>query len=196
MKPRPSTAVLPVELLLSAYREGIFPMAQEDGELHWHCPDPRAVFDLVDLVPDRTTARVLRSGKFSTTIDRAFEQVITACADRENTWLDQRLIRSYVELHRAGHAHSVEVWRGDELAGGLYGAAIGAAFFGESMFGMANAGKVAFYTLAAHLREHGFALFDTQYANEFTASLGAKEIPRSEFMKTLETAIKMPANFQ
>ncbi len=189
-------ATIPVDVLLAAYRQGVFPMAHEDGELYWHEPDPRAIFDLPGLAPDRTTTRILRSNRFTTTIDRAFTHVIDACADREETWIDPRIRASYVQLHEAGHAHSVEVWTGDELAGGIYGVAIGGAFFGESMFGANNAGKVAFYSLVDHLRKQGFMLFDTQYINDFTTTLGAKEITRADFLLTLKQAITHPVTFR
>lgn len=184
---RPS-ATIPVEVLLKAYSQGAFPMAHEDGELYWHQPDPRAVFDLEGLKPDPTTARILRSGRYTTTMDRAFEQVVRACADRDETWIDARIIASFVELHRSGHAHSLEVWEGPGLVGGIYGVVLGGAFFGESMFGANNAGKVAFYSMAEHIRAQGFVLFDTQYINPFTAQLGAYEIPRAEFDRLLEHA--------
>ena len=191
----PEVAVIPVDVLLAAYRQGIFPMAHDDGELYWHEPDPRAVFDLYNLTPDRTTARILRSQRFAVTIDQAFEVVIRACADREETWIDPRIKASYVQLHTAGHAHSMEAWTGNELAGGIYGVAIGGAFFGESMFGANNAGKVAFHSLVDHLRKQGFMLFDTQYINAFTAGLGAKEIARADFLLALQHAIAQPVTF-
>jgi leucyl/phenylalanyl-tRNA--protein transferase len=158
-------------------------MCHEDGEIHWHDPDPRAVFPLAELRPDAVSARQVRSGRYHCTLDRAFEDVIRACADRSETWLDERLIRSYIPLHAAGHAHSVECWEGDRLAGGIYGISIGSAFFGESMFGRQNAGRIAFHHLASRLQWAGYTLFDTQYINPFTASLGALEIPRSEFRR-------------
>ncbi len=175
--------VIPAEVLLEQYAHGRFPMCHEDGEIHWHDPDPRAVFPLAELRPDAVSARQVRSGRYHCTLDRAFEDVIRACADRSETWLDERLIRSYIPLHAAGHAHSVECWEGDRLAGGIYGISIGSAFFGESMFGRQNAGRIAFHHLASRLQWAGYTLFDTQYINPFTASLGALEIPRSEFRR-------------
>jgi len=175
--------VIPVEVLLEQYSKGRFPMCHEDGEIYWHDPDPRAVFPLAELRPDAVSLRKVRSGRYRCTLDRSFEAVIRACADRPKTWLDERMIRSYVALHAAGHAHSVECWEGDRLAGGIYGISIGSAFFGESMFGMQNAGRIAFHHLASRLQEAGYILFDTQYINPFTASLGALEIPRSEFRR-------------
>jgi leucyl/phenylalanyl-tRNA--protein transferase len=180
---------IPVEALLYGYRRGRFPMCHEDGDIYWHDPDPRAVFPLAALKPDAVSARQLRSGRYICTLDRAFEQVIRACADRPETWLDERMIRSYIALHKAGHAHSVECWAGDQLVGGIYGVSLGAAFFGESMFGHQNSGKVAFHSLAGLLQRAGYTLFDTQYINPFTAALGAIEVPRVQFRRSLATAL-------
>lgn len=185
----PLATAIPVEILLQAYTRGMFPMAHEDGELYWHEPDPRAVFDLAALQPDPRTARVIRSGRFRTSIDQAFEEVIDACADREETWIDDRIRASYTALFQAGYAHSVESWEGDRLVGGIYGVAMGSAFFGESMFSrVSNAGKVAFYALVDRLRAQGFTLFDTQYINPFTAQLGAREVPKAVFLGALADA--------
>jgi leucyl/phenylalanyl-tRNA--protein transferase len=171
-------------------------MCHEDGELYWHDPDPRAVFTLDTLEPDRRTARIIRSGRFTITRDKAFAEVIAACAEREDTWIDERIKASYVALHRAGHAHSMEAWQDQELVGGIYGVAVGGAFFGESMFTRAsNAGKVAFHALVAHLRERGFVLFDSQYINDFTAQLGAVEHPRERFRQDLKAALRLPVTF-
>jgi leucyl/phenylalanyl-tRNA--protein transferase len=187
---------IPPEILVKAYRKGLFPMCHEDGELYWHDPDPRAVFTLDTLEPDRRTARIIRSGRFTITRDKAFAEVIAACAEREDTWIDERIKASYVALHRAGHAHSMEAWQDQELVGGIYGVAVGGAFFGESMFTRAsNAGKVAFHALVAHLRERGFVLFDSQYINDFTAQLGAVEHPRERFRQDLKAALRLPVTF-
>jgi leucyl/phenylalanyl-tRNA--protein transferase len=185
---RPVPTIL-VDALLDGYRRGRFPMCHEDGEIYWHDPDPRAVFPLATLQPDAVTARQVRSGRYRCTLDTAFEQVIRSCADRPETWLDERMIRSYIALHEAGHAHSVECWAGDQLVGGIYGVSLGAAFFGESMFGRQNAGKVAFHSLAGRLQQAGYLLFDTQYINPFTAHLGATEVPRAQFRRSLATAL-------
>jgi leucyl/phenylalanyl-tRNA--protein transferase len=190
------SVIIPPEILVKAYRKGLFPMCHEDGELYWHDPDPRAVFTLDTLEPDRRTARIIRSGRFTITRDKAFAEVIAACAEREDTWIDERIKASYVALHRAGHAHSMEAWQGQELVGGIYGVAVGGAFFGESMFTRAsNAGKVAFHALVAHLRERGFVLFDSQYINDFTAQLGAVEHPRERFKQDLKAALRLPVTF-
>lgn len=182
--------------LLKAYAIGAFPMAHEDGDLYWHRPDPRAIFELGALAPDRVTARQLRNGHFAITVNAAFEAVMRRCADRESTWIDERLIEAYSDLHRRGHAHSVEAWREGALAGGIYGVALGGAFFGESMFGVNNAGKAAFHSLAGILKKAGFRLFDTQYINDFTRSLGAFEVSLSEFERRLADALAVTARFR
>ncbi|MBK7384781.1 MAG: leucyl/phenylalanyl-tRNA--protein transferase [Flavobacteriales bacterium] len=186
---------IPVDVLLKAYTRGVFPMAHDDGELYWHEPDPRAVFNLASIQPDPTTARVMRSGRYAITRDLKFEAVMRACAVRDETWIDERIIGSYVALHATGHAHSVEVREGEKLIGGIYGVALGGAFFGESMFGVNNAGKVAFYSLVKHIQQQGFVLFDSQYINPFTKRLGAIEIPKADFMQRLDHALSLTAHF-
>ncbi|MBL0127777.1 MAG: leucyl/phenylalanyl-tRNA--protein transferase [Flavobacteriales bacterium] len=188
-------ATIPVDVLLKAYAHGIFPMAHEDGELYWHEPDPRAVFDLPSIKPDSTAARVMRSGRYTITLHHDFEAVVRACATREETWIDERIIGSYVALHATGHAHSVEVREGEKLIGGIYGVALGGAFFGESMFGVNNAGKVAFHSLVKHIQQQGFVLFDSQYLNPFTQRLGAIEIPKADFIQRLDHALSLTAHF-
>ena len=182
--------------LLRAYRHGVFPMVHEDGELYWHDPDPRAVFPLDRLRPNARLRSFIRSHEYRCTIDVCFEEVIRACADRDSTWITEEMIAAYLGLHRSGHAHSVETWQGDALIGGIYGVSIGAAFFGESMFNRANnASKAAFHHLAAHLRDRGFVLFDSQYINTHTRSLGAIELPRDAFRSLLALAIESPDLF-
>lgn len=191
MIPVPMIPTIPVEVLLESYHEGRFPMCHEDGNLYWHDPDPRAIFPLEHIVPNARMQRALRSGKYRFSMDTAFSEVIRACAAREETWIDQRLIASYEAMFHSGHAHSVEVWQEKVLVGGIYGIAVGGAFFGESMFNrVPNAGKLAFFKLVDHLKEQHFLLFDTQYLNDFTASLGAVEIRRSEFRKLLAQALQ------
>lgn len=192
----PPPVSIPVSDLLGAYSNGCFPMCHEDGELYWHDPDPRAVFPLKGLAPNQRLKRAFRSAGFRITHDEAFGSVIAACADREETWIDPRIMASFVALHKAGHAHSVEAWLGPELVGGIYGVALKGAFFGESMFSKrTNAGKAAFFSLVAHLQSRGHVLFDTQYINDFTAQLGAVEIPRALFRDRLEAALVLDVNF-
>lgn len=192
----PPIPAIPVAELVLAYSEGRFPMCHDDGELYWHDPDPRAVFPLEGLGPNARAQRAFRQAGFTFSLDRAFEQVMRGCADREESWIDERIIASFLALHAAGYAHSVEAWEGDDLVGGIYGVALRGAFFGESMFSRrANAGKAAFFALAKHLQERGFKLFDTQYINAFTAQLGAIEITRALFRDRLDVALQHDAWF-
>jgi leucyl/phenylalanyl-tRNA--protein transferase len=178
-----------VDVLVDAYRHGRFLMSHRDGHLYWHDPDPRAVFPLETVHPNRRLQRLIRSGRYRTSFNTAFHEVITACADRDDTWIDHRIVASYEQLHRTGHAQSVETWHRDQLVGGLYGVSIGGAFFAESMFShMPSAGKVAFHALVDALRRAGYTLLDTQYINPFTAALGAVEVPRSDFRSALAQA--------
>ena len=165
-------------------------MCHNDGELYWHDPDPRAVFPLAELRPNARALRAFRKAGFTHTRNEAFEAVIRACADREDPWIDERIIASFLGLHAAGYAHSVETWQDGSLVGGIYGVSLRGAFFGESMFShVPNAGKAAFYALVAHLQQEGYVLFDTQYINEHTRSLGAVEVDRNAFLSLLEDAL-------
>jgi leucyl/phenylalanyl-tRNA--protein transferase len=188
---------LRVERLLYAYRHGIFPWFDEGDPVLWWSPDPRAIFELDGLHIARRLERTIRSGRFTVTINRDFGGVIRGCADRdEGTWITPDVIAAYEEMHRLGHAHSVEVWRGSELAGGLYGVAEAGLFAGESMFTrIRDASKVALALLVARLRERGFQLFDIQFRTDHTTGLGAIEIPRAEYLKRLEAALRRPASF-
>jgi leucyl/phenylalanyl-tRNA--protein transferase len=187
---------IPVDVLLDAYGEGRFPMCHEDGAMYWHDPDPRAIIPLDTARPNARLQRVIRSGRFVVSRDQAFEAVMRACAQRDETWIDDRLIASYSQLHKAGHAHSMEVWENGSLVGGIYGVSLSGAFFGESMFNRAsNAGKVAFHALTEHLRKRNFVLFDTQYVNDFTAQLGAQDVRRSTFRKMLAQALQVQTKF-
>ena len=194
---RRDTPTLDAGLLLRGYSQGWFPMLHEDGEHHWHDPDPRAVFPLDAVKMRRPEHRLLRSGRFVFTVDQAFGAVMHACAEpalagREHTWISGEMINAYTALHEQGHARSVEAWENDALVGGIYGVQIGTAFFGESMFSrVSGAGKLAFHHLVDHLRAHGFTLFDTQYINPHTAMLGAVEIPRSVFKRQLMAALSL-----
>jgi leucyl/phenylalanyl-tRNA--protein transferase len=186
------------ELLLEAYRSGVFPWYSEETPVLWWSPDPRAIFELDGLHVPRRLARTLRSGRFSVTFDRDFDGVVRGCADRpgQGTWITPEMIRAYTELHRLGWAHSVEAWHAGELAGGLYGVAVGGLFAGESMFTrVRDASKVALVRLAEHLRRRGFELFDIQFCTEHTSRLGAVEIPRAEYLARLRRALARPARF-
>jgi leucyl/phenylalanyl-tRNA--protein transferase len=186
-------------LVIRAYREGIFPMAVEDGQIGWFSPDPRGILPLDAFhVPSRL-ARVVRSGAFDVSVNRAFEAVMRACADRRDsgTWISEEIFQCYVALHRLGLAHSVEVWQGEDLAGGLYGVHLGGAFFGESMFHrVRDASKVALVVLVDRLQRRGFRLLDTQWVTPHLEQFGAMEIPRKEYLKRLKAAIAVECAFQ
>src|SRR3990172_12691156 len=150
------------ERLLAAYAAGIFPMADDAGRIHWLAPDPRGILELDAFQPSRSLRTVRRRGVFTITVNRAFSAVIEACAEREEgTWISDDIQAAYGELHQLGFAHSVETWQQDRLAGGLYGVAIGGAFFGESMFHhVTNASKIALMGLVERMRERDFVLLD------------------------------------
>ena len=184
--------------LLQAYRSGVFPWYDENEPICWWSPDPRAIFELDGLHVSRRLRRTLRSGRFSVTVDRDFAGVIRGCAEEreDGTWITPEMIHAYEELHRLGYAHSVEVWQDGELAGGLYGVAIGGFFAGESMFHRKrDASKIALIYLVDHLRSRGFSLFDLQILNDHTARLGAREISRDEYLGRLERTIELPIQF-
>lgn len=180
------------ERLLRAYSEGVFPWFSEGEPVCWWSPDPRAVFEDCHVHCPKRLTRTIRSGKFEVTADRAFRAVMLGCAERaEGTWVTQRMIRAYCRLHRLGHAHSVEVWHDGKLAGGIYGVSMGALFAGESMFHrVTDASKVALVSLSARLRERGYELFDIQMLTEHTASMGAAEIPRREYLRRARRAVR------
>lgn len=191
-----ANTILRPETLVRAYGQGLFPMVHDDGDLYWHDPDPRAVFPLDRIRPNARLRSYIRTHGYRCTIDARFEDVMRACADRESTWITEEMVSAYTQLHTLGRARSVEVWQGDSLIGGIYGVSMGAAFFGESMFSHAdNASKAAFHHLAAYLREREFLLFDSQYINDHTRSLGAIEIPRHEFRSLLALAVESPDLF-
>lgn len=180
--------------LVRAYRRGIFPWPVNDYILPWCCPEKRAILEFKDLHIPRRLARLRRQAPFKFTIDQVFEEVIVQCAKVERkgqpgTWITPKMIRAYCELHRKGYAHSVEVWEGNTLVGGLYGVDAGGAFSGESMFCYrSNASKLALLHLIEHLEERGLDWIDIQMLTPHMQSLGAKEIKRSEFLKKLSLA--------
>ncbi len=185
------------DLVLWAYENGYFPMADEEcGSLYWHAPDPRAIVPLDNVKVSRSLRRSINKDIFLIRFDTAFEQVMRGCAERESTWISEDIIDVYTALHRVGFAHSVESWHEGRLVGGLYGIALGGAFFGESMFSrMTDASKVAFVFLAERMKDRGFSLLDSQYINPHMASLGAVEIPRRRFMRLLAKALEQEVSF-
>lgn len=191
-----TTAQLEPQFLLNAYAQGWFPMADEEGVIQFYGADPRAVFPFEEIEPSKRTRRLLRDPKWSVTRDQNFEGVMRACAERSETWISEEMIEAYSGLHRLGAAHSIDVWLEGELVGGLYGIAIGGAFFGESMFNKVDhAAKIAFHNLIAHLKSVGFVLLDSQFINPFTAQLGAIEISMDEYLDKLRVAIKLEVAF-
>jgi leucyl/phenylalanyl-tRNA--protein transferase len=188
------------EILLRAYAEGLFPMAERRGDptLYWVSPDKRGIIPLDGFHVPRRLARTARSGAFTITSDRAFRNVMEACAapgpGREESWINDEILRLYTALHIGGHAHSVECWQGDRLVGGLYGVRLGAAFFGESMFSrVRDASKVALVSLVEGLNRGGFVLLDTQFITAHLARFGAVEIPRQQYLRRLHDALNREA---
>jgi leucyl/phenylalanyl-tRNA--protein transferase len=192
-----SKTLPPAKELLWAYSQGFFPMPEPQTEvIEWYRPDPRAILPLDKFHVSRSLRKVLKENLFSVTHTQDFNQVISGCAARAETWISSEFIRAYEELHLMGHAHSVEVWSGDQLVGGVYGVQIGGAFFAESMFSKKdNASKVALYDLTSHLRKNGFLLLEIQFLTPHLTSLGAIEIPDSDYMTILKNALKVPCLF-
>jgi len=179
-------------LLLHGYASGIFPMAdsRDAHELFWVEPRNRAIIPLDRFHVSRSLRRTIRSGRFAVTRDRAFGEVIAGCAAREETWINAELEHAMLALHGSGHAHSIDVWHGSELVGGLYGVKLGRAFFGESMFSrMTDASKVALAWLVARLKVGNFTLLDCQFMTEHLASLGAVTVPRETYVALLSAAL-------
>jgi leucyl/phenylalanyl-tRNA--protein transferase len=185
---------LTVARLLQAYRRGIFPWYSDAEPVLWWSPDPRMVLYCAELKVSRSLAKSVRNKGYELRIDSAFDQVLAGCADRrEGTWLGGPMRAAYLQLHRAGYAHSFETWLGASLVGGLYGVALGRMFYGESMFSRASdASKVALVGLVGTLRARGFPLIDCQVRTELLASLGAREIPRRDFLRELERLVNYP----
>jgi leucyl/phenylalanyl-tRNA--protein transferase len=180
--------------LMEAYAQGIFPWFGSEDPLLWWSPDPRMVLFVSELRISRSLRRVIRSGRFRVTMDAAFPAVIAGCAaprpGQEGTWITPEMTTAYCQLFELGHAHSVEAWVDDRLAGGLYGVGLGRMFFGESMFsGESDASKVAFVHMAAQFGRWGMPLIDCQMPTSHLASMGAREIPRTEFLDLVQELI-------
>jgi leucyl/phenylalanyl-tRNA---protein transferase len=186
------------ETMLLAYRRGIFPWFGLGQPVCWWSPDPRAIIELDGLHVPRRLQRTRNSGKFTTTVNAAFDAVVAGCADRppEETWITPEMVAAYRRLRERGHCHSVEAWLGGELAGGVFGVTVGGLFAGESMFHRRTDGsKVALCALVDRLRERGFLLFDVQFRTEHTTRMGAVEIPRSEYLRRLAAAVRTDVRF-
>ena len=189
---------LSVPRLLLAYRSGIFPWTSEP--ITWWSPDPRAILGLERMHVSRSLAKVIRKRVFQITVDRAFRAVMEGCAapapGRRSTWISPEFLAAYSELHRQGHAHSLECWQGEDLVGGIYGVAIGGLFAGESMFHRASdASKVALFHLVEHLQQRDFTLFDIQMLTPITSQLGGHTIPRADYLRRLAVAVAKPCAF-
>ena len=192
--------ILPVSMLLAGYRTGFFPMAV-DGGIGWFSPEQRGILPLNRLHVPKRLRRVVGQGHFEVSIDRAFDDVIRACASRDDTntggnRINEEIIESYCGLHRAGFAHSVEAWHAGELVGGLYGVTLKGAFFGESMFHRArDASKVALWRLVERLRERDYQLLDIQWLTPHLERLGAIEIPRGRYLELLAESMQVECQF-
>ena len=190
--------MLTPEIMLSAYAQGIFPMAEsrDAGDLHWVDPRSRGVFPLSNFHISRSLARRIRQGAYRIRTNSDFSGVVRACAERPETWINDQLFGLYDALHQMGHAQSLEVWEDDTLTGGVFGLTLGAAFFGESMFSRrTDASKIALAYLVDRLNVAGFTLFDTQFLTPHLASLGAVEIPRAAYRAQLADALRKAADF-
>jgi len=186
------------ERLILAYSQGIFPWPHEDMPLLWFSPNPRFVLRPSEVHISRSLAKRIRSAPFTVTADRAFKDVMTACASvprpsQDGTWITDDIKIGYGKLHELGFAHSIEVWQGTELVGGLYGVSLGAAFFGESMFALErDASKIAFVTLAGNLHQWGFAFIDCQVYTRHLEAMGAKALSRKRFLGEVRSALSHP----
>lgn len=186
---------LDVRTVLEAYARGCFPMGGQ-RVITWHCPRTRAILPLDRFHVSRSLRRTLNRGGFEATFDTAFRPVMLGCADRDETWIDQRILRVYTELHKSGHAHSCEVWVDGALAGGVYGVQIGGAFFAESMFHrVTDMSKVALWALTGRLRESGFGLFEVQYLTPHLESLGAVEVQLADYEELLASSMRQLSQF-
>lgn len=191
------TTPLTPALLLQAYASGVFPMSEhrDDPEVFWVDPHRRGILPLDGFHISRSLARRMRQGLYQATLNRAFEAVLQGCADRADTWISPPIHRAYLELYQQGYGHSLEIWQEGQLVGGVYGVALGAAFFGESMFSRrTDASKLALAHLTDHLARCGFTLFDTQFITPHLGRLGAREIPRAQYRALLQEAMETEAD--
>ena len=191
------TTITP-EMLLRAYSIGLFPMAEsrDNPTIHWVDPRNRGILPLHNFHISRSLSHRIRHSNYTIRTNTDFEAVVDGCADRPVTWINPEIRSLYLDLHRQGHAHSLEVWNDQTLIGGTYGVALGSAYFGESMFSRrTDASKLALAYLTHRLRAGGFTLFDTQFLTPHLASLGAREIPRANYHRLLKTALAKPATY-
>ena len=189
-----------VGMVLSGYLQGVFPMAESDGEIYWYGPDPRCIIPLDNYRPARSLRPVLNRQEFEIRINTEFKAVMTHCSiprtEDDAMWISEEIIEVYTHLHQLGYAHSVEAWKDGELAGGLYGVSLGKVFFGESMFHRVNnASKVAFHELVLRLRERKYGLLDSQFINDNVKRFGAIEIPKAEFLALLKKNVSLERHF-
>ena len=188
------------EMALSGYLQGVFPMAEADGNIYWYEPDPRAIIPIDTYKPSKSLRPVINRHFFEIRLNSDFEGVIRNCSkprdDEDGVWISEDIIKVYTQLHKMGFAHSIESWKDGKLVGGLYGVALGKVFFGESMFHiLPNASKVAFHHLILRLREKEFGLLDTQFINDNVARFGAIEIAKEDFWDILEENISLEQKF-
>jgi len=179
-------------LVINAYAQGIFPMADQFGRIRWFAPDPRAILEHENLSVTPSLRATPRKNVYEVRMDTDFESVMRRCAEREDTWINESFISAYTQLHCTGLAHSVEAWKDGELVGGLYGVALGGAFMGESMFSLAtDASKVCLVALVVHLKKRGYVLHDVQFWTPHLATLGVTEIPRKLYEQRLKKALQL-----
>lgn len=191
------TKYIDSEFLLNAYCRGLFPMADgAEGEIHWFSPDRRGIIPLDGLKVSRSLRQTLKKNRYEIRFDTDFEETVRACAARDEVWISETIVQSYLRLFEKGFAHSVECWSNGELSGGLYGVAINGAFFGESMFSRrTDASKVALVHLTERLKNRGFLLLDTQFVTPHLATLGCIEISKQEYHNRLNTALQKQCTF-
>jgi leucyl/phenylalanyl-tRNA--protein transferase len=195
--PRKTQQQLDPLMVINAYTQGIFPMADHDGAIHWYAPDPRAILEHHNLHISRSLRATIRKGIYEVRMDTAFEAVMRLCAARKETWINEAFIATYTHLHHAGLAHSVEAWQDGTLVGGLYGISLRAAFMGESMFSHAtDASKVCLVALVEHLQARGYILHDTQFLTPHLQSLGVTEIPRQLYEHRLRQALQIQCSWE
>ncbi len=191
-----TSMTLTPEILEYVYSVGAFPMADSSGNIEFYRSDPRSVLEFEDLRISKSLRRVIRKEVYEIRVNGDFEAVVRACADRPETWINAEIVESYTQLHETGKAHSVEAYRDHELVGGLYGVSLGGAFMGESMFSrMTDASKVCFVYLVERLRDRDYTLLDCQIQNDHLASLGATEIPESDYLRRLKQALDLNRTF-